>query len=224
MKNVKYIDLGLSPYREVWQLQKELLEKIRREKKDNRLEEHYLLFTEHPNVYTIGKSGDEANMLMDALKLRSSDTDFIKVDRGGDITYHGPGQQVVYPIFDLEEFSIGVKTYVQNLEQVVINVLHKYGITADRLEGATGVWLDSNSSNARKICAIGVKCSNYITMHGLALNVNTNLKYFDYINPCGFKDKGVTSVSQELGCGIETFDLKKDLLQEFQKVFGLKIS
>ena len=148
---------------------------------------NYLLFVEHPHVYTLGKSGDQDNMLMNSIQLQAKDATFYKIDRGGDITYHGPGQLVAYPILDLELFSLGVKAYVEKLEDVIINTIARYGLEGHRMKGATGVWLDPEVlGKARKICAIGIKVSRYISMHGFAFNINTDLNYFDYINPCGF--------------------------------------
>lgn len=218
----EYRDLGRRDYREVWKLQQELLEKIKKQKSDREKTSNYLLFVEHPHVYTLGKSGNEANMLINAIQLRAKQAEFIKVDRGGDITYHGPGQLVAYPVVDMENFGLGVKEYVHQLEEVVIRTIGRYGIDGYRSEGATGVWLEPNRPGARKICAIGVKCSHYVTMHGFALNVNTDLNYFSYIHPCGFVDKGVTSLEKEVGAKVDLEDLKKVTLREFSEVFGME--
>lgn len=218
----EYRDLGRRDYREVWKLQQELLEKIKKQKSDREKTSNYLLFVEHPHVYTLGKSGNEANMLINALQLRAKQAEFIKVDRGGDITYHGPGQLVAYPVVDMENFGLGVKEYVHQLEEVVIRTIGSYGIDGYRSEGATGVWLEPDRPGARKICAIGVKCSHYVTMHGFALNVNTDLNYFSYIHPCGFVDKGVTSLEKEVGAKVDLEDLKKVTLREFSEVFGME--
>ena len=166
-----------------WELQERLLEKVKAEKAGNKIPENHLLFVEHDPVYTLGKSGNEANMLISAIQLRAKHAEFIKVDRGGDITFHGPGQLVVYPVIHLESFGLGVKDYVDRLEEVVIRTIASFGIQGFRLAGATGVWLEPDTPRARKICAIGVKCSRYVTMHGFALNVNTDLNYFNYIHP-----------------------------------------
>ena len=159
-----------------------------------------LIFVEHPHVYTLGKSGSENNLLLDYIQLQAKEASFYRIDRGGDITYHGPGQIVGYPIFDLEVIKIGLKDYIYRLEEAIIRTVGEFGIQASRLEGGTGVWLDPEiNGKARKICAIGVKASRYVTMHGFAFNVNTDLTYFNNINPCGFTDKGVTSLEKELG-------------------------
>lgn len=195
----KLEDLGCKGYREVWELQNKRMEEVKTEKLSGKTPCNYLLFVEHPPVYTLGKSGDETNMLISSLQLRAEHAEFIKVDRGGDITFHGPGQLVVYPILDLESFQLGVKDYVERLEEIVIRTIASFGIKGERLRGATGVWVEPDTARARKICAIGVKCSRYVTMHGFALNVNTELNYFNYIHPCGFVDKGVTSIEKETG-------------------------
>ncbi len=172
-----------------------------------------LIFVEHPHVYTLGKSGSENNLLADSIQLRAREAAFYRIDRGGDITYHGPGQIVGYPIFDLEAVGIGLKEYISRLEEVIIKTLAYYGINASRYPGATGVWLDSDMENkARKICAIGVKASRYVTMHGFAFNVNTDLTYFNYINPCGFTDKGVTSLQKELS-GPQDIEVVKNIVK-----------
>ena len=201
-KKTVFADLGQKGYREVWELQERLLEKVKAEKAGNKIPENHLLFVEHDPVYTLGKSGNEANMLISAIQLRAKHAEFIKVDRGGDITFHGPGQLVVYPVIDLESFGLGVKDYVDRLEEVVIRTIASFGIQGFRLAGATGVWLATGTPQERKICAIGVRSSHFVTMHGLALNVNTDLRYFSYIHPCGFMDKGVTSLQKELGCEV----------------------
>ena len=206
----------------MWELQERLLEKVKAEKAGNKIPENHLLFVEHDPVYTLGKSGNEANMLISAIQLRAKHAEFIKVDRGGDITYHGPGQLVCYPILNLEEFGLGLKEYVHVLEEAVIRVCESYGISAGRLEKATGVWLEGNTSRARKICAIGVRSSHFVTMHGLALNVNTDLRYFSYIHPCGFIDKGVTSLRQELGYDLPMSEVKQRLECELSKLLNDK--
>lgn len=219
MARIKVISLGIREYREVWEIQEKLLEEVKDQKLRGDHIPGYLLFVEHFPVYTLGKSGNEANMLINSIQLQAKHADFFKVDRGGDITFHGPGQWVVYPIFDLEYWRIGVKEYVARLEDVVISVLASYGICGERLAGATGVWLDAHTPVARKICAIGVKCSRYVTMHGFALNVNTDLDYFNYIHPCGFVDKGVTSIQKELGNQVDMADVQQRLIRQFASVF-----
>jgi lipoyl(octanoyl) transferase len=218
---VEYIDLGVMNYQEAWQKQSVLMEKLKREKAEGKDGVNYLLFVEHPHVYTLGRNGNQANMLMDTIRLAAENVEFIRVDRGGDITYHGPGQLVVYPIFCLTDFRIGVKEYVRRLEEVVIGAIADYGIEGTRLERATGVWLDVGTPSARKICAIGVRCSQFVTMHGFALNVNTDLNYFNYINPCGFVDKGVTSMEKELKKRINIDEVKNRVIQGFKNIFTI---
>lgn len=218
-----YEDLGSRRYREVWEMQEKVLEETRERKLQGQVTSNYLFFVEHLPVYTLGKSGKEGNMLIDTIQLRAKHAEFIKVDRGGDITFHGPGQLVAYPVIDLENFGWGVKEYVHELEEVVIRSIREYGIEGSRVEGATGVWLEAGSSRERKICAIGVKCSRYITMHGFALNVNTDLSYFNYIHPCGFIDKGVTSLEKELGHKVDMGEVKQVVLRCFREVMGMEI-
>lgn len=220
----EFIDLGNRGYREVWEMQNKWMEEVKAEKLAGKIPRDYLVFVEHPPVYTLGKSGNEANMLIGSLQLRAAHAEFIKVDRGGDITFHGPGQLVVYPILDLESLHLGVKEYVERLEEIVIRTLAEYGIEGGRLPGATGVWLDPGRADARKICAIGVKCSRYVTMHGFALNVNTDLNYFNYIHPCGFVDKGVTSMEKETGRRLDMDEVKLKVLRCFQELLGLQCS
>lgn len=221
MKATQVIELGRRGYREVWEMQEHLLEGIRERKLRGERTNNYLIFVEHDPVYTLGKSGNEANMLIDSIQLRAKHAEFIKVDRGGDITFHGPGQWVVYPVIDLENFGLGVKDYVDCLEEVVIRTIGEYGLCGERLSGATGVWLETGTPLARKICAIGVKCSRYVTMHGFALNVNTDLDYFSYIHPCGFIDKGVTSIAREVGHTIDMQEVEACLKKYFSHIFGM---
>ncbi len=181
-----------------------------------------LIMVEHPHVYTLGKSGSENNLLIDYIQLKARDAEFFKTDRGGDITYHGPGQIVGYPLFDLERIGISLKEYIHRLEEAVIMTIAGFGLSGTRLEGATGVWLDPDiHGKVRKICAIGVKASRYITMHGFAFNVNTDLTYFNYINPCGFTDKGVTSLQKELGERQDFEELKLHVKNNLREVFDL---
>jgi len=203
-RKIIFEDLGLSEYKKTWQYQEMLMQRVivqKMAKKTNPTLEsdNYLLFVEHPHVYTLGKSGDEQNLLLNYIQLQAHDATFFHTDRGGDITYHGPGQLVGYPIFDLENFGIGLRRYIFLMEEAIIKTIAEYGLTGGRDEKATGVWLDAGTPRARKICAIGVKSSRFVTMHGFALNVNTDLTYFQHINPCGFTDKGVTSIEKELG-------------------------
>lgn len=224
MKKTIFKELGLMPYREAWALQERLHEEVKAAKLQGVDTVNYLLFVEHPHVYTLGKSGDEANMLISAIQLQAKHAEFVKVNRGGDITYHGPGQLVVYPIIDMANFALGVKDYVDRLEEVVIRTIEEYGIKGERLEGATGVWIEAHTPRARKICAIGIRCSRFVTMHGFALNVNTDLNYFHYINPCGFRDKGVTSIAQELGREISLQEVKERVKHHFVDLFGMELT
>jgi len=231
-KKVKFEDLKSIDYKEAWDYQKKLFNEIAEVKIANmkktaeQIEEtkNYLLFCEHPHVYTLGKHGSEKNLLVDAIQLQAKDATFYKIDRGGDITYHGPGQIVGYPIIDLNNFSLGIRDYIFNIEESIILTLKEYNINAERLKGATGVWLDTHDkSKTRKICAIGVKSSHWITMHGFAFNVNTNLDYFNYINPCGFVDKGVTSMQKEISKKIDFEEVKLKLKNNIARVFGMTL-
>ncbi|GAE15554.1 lipoyl(octanoyl) transferase LipB [Bacteroides pyogenes] len=212
-------DWGLIQYGEAWKRQSERFDEVIRAKAHGETYENGIVFCEHPHVYTLGRSGKEKNMLLSDEQLKAIDATLYHIDRGGDITYHGPGQLVCYPILNLDEFRMGLKEYVHFLEEAVINVCASYGIEAGRLDKATGVWIDAETSRARKICAIGVRSSHYVTMHGLALNVNTDLRYFSYINPCGFIDKGVTSLRQELKNEVSMDEVKQRLAGELRKRF-----
>lgn len=222
MKKTVFLDMGLADYRSVWRKQEELMDGIKARKLKGETTSNYLLFVEHPHVYTLGKSGDAAHMLIDSIQLRAKQAEFVKVDRGGDITYHGPGQLVAYPILDMVNFGLGVRDYVDRLEEVVIQSIGEYGIRGERLAGATGVWLEAVGPKARKICAIGIKCSRFVTMHGFALNVNTDMNYFNYIHPCGFVDKGVTSMTQELGHKLVMGEVKEVVKRKFGELFGME--
>jgi len=213
------IDWGLIEYNDAWNKQEEIFRETIQLKTDGKQTENTLVFCEHPHVYTLGKSGDEQNLLLNYIQLQAADAQFVKTNRGGDITYHGPGQIVGYPIFDLANFNIGLKKYIYLIEEAIINTLLDYGIKPERLEGATGVWLDTEKPACRKICAIGVRSSRFVTMHGFALNVNTNLTYFEHINPCGFIDKGVTSLEKELGKKVDMEEVKKNLTANFHTLF-----
>lgn len=190
---------GLVPYSEAWSRQTELFDALVQAKQAGRAYENRIIFVEHPHVYTLGRSGKAANMLLGEAQLKAVGATLYHIDRGGDITYHGPGQLVCYPILNLEDYHLGLKEYIHVLEEAVIRVCASYGIEAGRVKGATGVWLAAGTPHERKICAMGVRSSHFVTMHGLALNVNTDLRYFSYIHPCGFMDKGVTSLQNELG-------------------------
>ncbi len=229
-KQTVFKDLGLIDYKKCWGCQEQLFNASIAHKNANRHKPpdefahtpNYLLFCEHPHVFTLGKSGSENNLLINFLKLNEIQASFYKINRGGDITYHGPGQIVAYPIIDIENFNLDIKSYVTALEEAVIRTLKDYNIDAERVKGATGVWLDSdNLQKVRKICAIGIKVSRYITMHGLAFNINTDLNYFSYINPCGFKDKAVTSLSEELGEKVSQSDVKEALKTYLSETIGL---
>ena len=206
-------------YKECWDLQQSLFESRLNLRRGGIQGEDCgtILTVEHPPVYTLGKSGKQSNMLISEAYLQSLGAEFFHIDRGGDITFHGPGQIVCYPILDIGNLGIGLRRYIECLEQAVINTVAHYGIAAERLEGATGVWIcDRNEAgecrNWRKICAIGVRASHFVTMHGLALNVNTDLKWFTMINPCGFTDKGVTSISKEVGKVVDLEEVKQLLV------------
>lgn len=224
-------DLGFKDYKETWEYQEALFQQILDIKMKNRREErsqktpNYFLFVEHPHVYTLGKSGDFDNLLIDDAKLKEIDATFYKINRGGDITYHGPGQIVGYPILDLENFFTDIHKYLRFLEEMVILTLAEYGLKAERSKGETGVWLDVGTPFARKICAMGVRASRWVTMHGFALNVNANLGYFDHMIPCGIRGKSVTSLNVELGkAEISMDEVKEKLLKHFSHLFhaGIK--
>jgi len=229
--SVEYKDIGRKDYKETWDFQamifSELVENKKRVRPAEETEQNSLpgtlIFVEHPHVYTLGKSGSENNLLLDYIQLRAKDASFYRIDRGGDITYHGPGQIVGYPIFDLDMIKIGLKEYVHRLEEVIIMSVGEFGLSGSRLDGGTGVWLDPEvTGKARKICAIGVKASRYVTMHGFAFNVNTDLSYFNNINPCGFTDKGVTSLEKELGIRQDIDYVRSIVKKNLQKVFDLE--
>ena len=219
-KTILFTDWGLIDYNSAFEKQEEIFSETIKSKINNQPTENNLIFCEHPHVYTLGKSGDEHNMLLNYIQLQANDAIFVKTNRGGDITYHGPGQVVGYPIFDLANFNLGLKQYIFKIEEAIIQTLLQYSINTSRLDGATGVWLDVGLPNCRKICAIGVRSSRYVTMHGFALNVNTDLQYFNHINPCGFVDKGVTSMAKELGKTINFEDLKLCLKQNIIREFS----
>lgn len=231
-RSIGYRDLGLIDYKEAWDLQEGRLALVIKEKTNAGKaggngflpRGQMVYFCEHPHVYTLGKSGQNQNLLIPDDFLEKINATFYKIDRGGDITYHGPGQIVGYPIIDLEALNIKVKDYVRGLEEMVIRTLAAYGIESERLDGATGVWLDTAvPGKTRKICAIGVRVSRYVTMHGFALNVSTDLRYFQYINPCGFTDKGVTSMQQEAGDEIKIGDVRGKLKEKFSEVFQVEL-
>ena len=227
-KTIHLKDLGLRDYKEVWDYQTDLLEEIIAVKRKNRKESlslstsNYFLFVEHPHVYTLGKSGDLNNLLINEEQLKNRNASYYKINRGGDITYHGPGQIVGYPILDLENFFTDIHKYLRFLEEVIIETLAEYGIKGERSKGETGVWIDVGTPFARKICAMGIRSSRWVTMHGFALNVNTNLGYFDHIIPCGIRGKAVTSMEVELGSQIEPNDVKEKILNHFKDLFEIQ--
>ena len=232
MREVEYRDIGTVEYIAARDYQENLFNGIIDIKKKNNdlpadqqlTTPNYLLFCEHPHVFTLGKSGEEGNLLADSLQLRAKHASFVRTNRGGDITYHGPGQIVGYPILNLSYFVKGAREYIEKLEEAIIQSLLVYGIQSERLEGATGVWLDTaKPGKTRKICAIGVRTSHWVSMHGFAFNVNTDLNYFNLINPCGFTDKTVTSLEKELGHQMSMEDVKKVLREKIAEVFNFKL-
>lgn len=230
-KVVKVTDLGTKDFKETWDLQEELFQgildtKIKNRRENSQLETpNYFLFVEHPHVYTLGKSGNLENLLLNEIQLKAKNASFYKINRGGDITYHGPGQIVGYPILDLDNFFTDIHKYLRFLEEVIILTLEEYGLNAERSPGETGVWLGVGTPFARKICAMGVRASRWVTMHGFALNVNADLGYFDNIIPCGIKGKAVTSLNVELGLPeVDEALVKEKLLKHFSSLFEAEMS
>ncbi|MBT8384597.1 MAG: lipoyl(octanoyl) transferase LipB [Bacteroidia bacterium] len=225
MKEILLQDLGIIDYKKAWVYQEELFDKIIQLKRRNRNEDlslqtpNHFLFVEHPHVYTLGKSGDLNNLLLNENQLKEKGISYYKINRGGDITYHGYGQIVGYPILDLDNFFNDIHKYMRFLEETMIRVLDEYGLKAERSKGETGVWLDVGTPFARKICALGVRSSRWVTMHGFALNVNTNLGYFDHIIPCGIRGKAVTSLEVELGKKVDIEEVKQKILKHFSQLF-----
>jgi len=228
-KKVEYIDWGLIDYQEAWDKQNEIFSQIVALKGQNRTNHtdletpNYLIFCEHPHVYTLGKSGHQDNLLLDEAGLKEKEATYYKINRGGDITYHGPGQIVGYPILDLDNFFTDIHLYLRTLEEAVILTLKDYGIIAGRYPGYTGVWLDADNDKARKICALGVRCSRWVTMHGFAFNVNANLDYFKNIVPCGIDDKDVTSMERELGRPLDLNVVKEQLKMHIAALFKMEL-
>jgi len=237
-KQVKFADWGLIDYKEAWDKQEELFSstvnrKIRitnrkivaegNEYEEDEITPNYLVFCEHPHVYTLGKSGKPEHLLLDEQGLKEKHATYYHINRGGDITYHGPGQIVSYPILDLDNFFTDIHRYLRTLEEAVILTLADYGLTAGRYQGYTGVWFDADNEKARKICALGVRCSRWVTMHGLAFNINTDLDYFKNIVPCGIDDKDVTSMQRELGHEIDINEVKKILKQHISELFDMEL-
>ena len=230
MKEILYKDLGLMGYSECWDYQRLLFERMLAAKAGDaearaqiEREAGWLLLVEHNPVYTLGKSGKDENMLVSESYLRSIGAEFFHIDRGGDVTFHGPGQVVGYPILDLERIGIGLRDYIDALEGAVIDLCREWGIEAGRVAGASGVWIEGDSPRARKICAIGVRSSRYVTMHGFALNVNTDLRYFSHINPCGFVDRGVTSLRKELGHEVDMELVKSQIGKHLSEKLKIEI-
>lgn len=230
-ETVYYRDMDLLPYQEAWDIQEQLLQQnlqakiqYRENISNSPLTQHHLLFCQHPAVYTLGKSGKKDHILINDQEREEKEIQFFKTNRGGDITFHGPEQLVGYPILDLEKFKTDIGWYLRSLEEVIIKTIAYYGLKGQRSQGETGVWLDSGKKGSeRKICAMGVRCSRWITMHGWALNINTDLSYFDYIIPCGIRDKQVTSLKKELGSAISMDEVKKILIDKFQEVFEAEL-
>ena len=237
-KQVTFQDWGLIDYKEAWDRQEaifgntvDLKTRIRNRKitsegdeyGEDELTPNYLVFCEHPHVYTLGKSGKPEHLLLDDKGLKEKNAVYYPINRGGDITYHGPGQIVGYPILDLDNFFTDIHLYLRTLEEAVILTMAQYGLKGERYPGYTGVWLDPDNANARKICAMGVRCSRWVTMHGFAFNINTNLDYFKYIVPCGIDDKAVTSMQKELGKEADTEDIKKNLKHHISVLFNMEI-
>ena len=227
-KQIQLQDLGNKDFKETWDYQetlfKEIIDlKIKKKIQPEIITPNYLLFVEHPHVYTLGKSGAVSNLLLSEKQLENKGATFYKINRGGDITYHGPGQIVGYPLLDLENFFTDIHKYLRFLEEVIILTLADYNILGARSEGETGVWIDAGTPFARKICAMGVRASRWVTMHGFALNINTNLGYFDNIIPCGIKGKAVTSLHVELGKTVDEAEVKAKIIKHFQKIFEAKI-
>lgn len=228
-KKVYVTDLGTKDYKETWDFQEEVFNSIidiknkNREKENKDITPNYLLFVEHPNVYTLGKSGKYSHLLISEEELAQKNVTFYKIDRGGDITYHGPGQIVGYPILDLDNFFTDIHKYLRFLEEVIIKTLADYGIKGERSPGETGVWIDVGTPFARKICAMGVRASRWVTMHGFAFNINADLSYFNYIIPCGIVDKSVTSLNQELGKNIPLQEVKEKIKFHFSNIFEAEL-
>lgn len=232
-KLVKFEDLGLIDYKQCWDYQEKIFAEIIDIKVANRtltteqqkVPLHHLIFCEHPHVYTLGKSGSREHVLISDEEMQKLGATFYKINRGGDITYHGPGQIVGYPILDLDYFFTDIHKYLRFLEEAIILTLAKYEIVAERFPGYTGVWIDATiPEKARKICAMGVRCSRWVTMHGFAFNVNTDLNYFKYIVPCGIKDKDVTSLERELGRKVDIEEVKEILKEEIRKLFEMQFA
>lgn len=224
MHEVILQDLGHQPYKDVWDYQELLLQQKIKAKQQQEAKPDYLLFVEHNPVYTLGKNGKEKNLLINQKSLEEKGIEFYHINRGGDITFHGPQQLVGYPILDLDNYKTDLGWYLRSLEEVIILTINEYGLKGERSAGETGVWLDTNTKGReRKICAMGIRCSRWITMHGFALNVNVDLNYFNFITPCGIQNKQVTSIQKELGRAVSIGEVKKKVASNFQNVFDAEI-
>jgi len=225
MKKVLFEDIGASSYKEVWDYQEKLLQENVEHKRNGEHTTNYLLFTEHAPVYTLGKNGNTMHVLVSEQQRKQKGIEYFHINRGGDITFHGPGQLVGYPIFDLDQFKTDLGWYLRSLEEVIILTMAEYGLQGDRSKGETGVWIESSiKGRERKICAMGIRCSRWITMHGFAFNVNTDLSYFNYIVPCGIANKKVTSLEKELGHSVPMNEVKEKIKKNFERVFEVEIN
>ncbi len=224
MRTIVLQDLGVKSYKQVWDYQEHLLQQKVKAKQNHVEKNDYLLFVEHPPVYTLGKNGKEKNLLINEVMLAERGIEYFHINRGGDITFHGPEQLVGYPILDLDNYKTDLGWYLRSLEEVIILTIKEYGLIGERSKGETGVWLDATvKGKERKICAMGIRCSRWVTMHGFALNVNVDLNYFNFITPCGIPDKKVTSIEKEIGEKVSMNEVKKKLVENFESVFGAEI-
>jgi lipoyl(octanoyl) transferase len=224
MREVILQDLGRRSYKQAWDYQEELLQQKIKAKQSSKTEPDYLLFVEHDPVYTLGKNGKEKNLLINQQSLQEKGIEYFHINRGGDITFHGPEQLVGYPILDLDNYKTDLGWYLRSLEEVIILTIGEYGLKGERSTGETGVWLDASiKGKERKICAMGIRCSRWVTMHGFALNVNVDLSYFNFITPCGIQNKQVTSIQKELGEVINMDEIKEKLIKNFELVFGTSV-
>lgn len=224
MREIILQDLGGQPYKQTWDYQEELLQQKIKAKQDGLEAPDYLLFVEHNPVYTLGKNGKEKNLLINQQMLAAKGIEYFHINRGGDITFHGPEQLVGYPVLDLDNYKTDLGWYLRSLEEVIILTIGEYGLKGERSKGETGVWIDAAvKGKERKICAMGIRCSRWITMHGFALNVNVDLNYFNFITPCGIQDKQVTSIQKELGHAVDMNEVKEKLVKNFEQVFDARI-
>lgn len=229
-KKIELINLGHIDYQKAWKIQEEIFNKTinikieNRKKETNNLTQNYIITCSHPHVYTLGKSGEEKNLLIDKKIIKKKKLAYYKINRGGDITYHGPGQIVIYPIIDLENFFTDIHLYLRKLEETIIKTLDSYDIKSGRIDKLTGVWINNESSSPKKICAMGVKCSRWVTMHGLALNVSTDLSYFDNIIPCGINDKAITSIENEIDKIVNMKSVENEIIKNLCEVFEFELN